>query len=134
MKNTLTIICGVPGSGKSTVAKALVSAGYADIYYEADMWMMENGEYIFKPEKLRYAHVSCQKAVETALIDNKNVIVSNTSVSAKERNTYTKMAKEYDCNLQLMRLDGNFGSIHNVPLEKVEEMRQKLNESWGKII
>lgn len=131
MKNTLTIICGVPGSGKSTIAKALVDSGFADFYYEADMWMVENGEYKFSPEKLGYCHNQCFIATEAGLVAGKNVIVSNTSVSKWEREKYVQLAEKYDCHVQLIRVDGNFGSIHNVPEEKIDQMRQKLDDEWN---
>lgn len=132
MNNTLTLICSQPGGGKSTVAKALVRGGYADVYYEADMWMMVDGEYYFDFTKLGYAHKSCQDACRNALIDGKNVIVSNTNVTTKDRAPYIKMAKELGCAIQLIRLDGKFGSIHNVPEETVKRFEQKLNDEWGK--
>jgi predicted kinase len=130
-KQTLTIICGAPGSGKSTLAQHLVQSGYVKNYFEADMWMMEKGEYKFDPKKLHHAHTSCQNAVRKALELGDSVIVANTNIKPSERKIYIQIAKETNSNVQLIRVDGNFGSIHNVPIDKVTEMRDNLQKYWN---
>lgn len=125
----LQCIRGLPGSGKTTLAKALVSSGLFSCYYEADMWMVEHGIYKFQPEKLRYCHASCQLAVEEALIAGKSVIVSNTSCSLREVNIYRDMAKLRNADFQVVELKSPWKSVHNVPAAKLAEM----NTRWEKV-
>ena len=128
---TMILICGAPGSGKTTLAKSLINSGLADEHFEADMFMMENGKYKFDPKKLGYVHKECQKAVENALKQGKNVIVSNTNIKPFERNIYINMANQYNYKVQLIRLSGNFGNVHGVPEEKVKEMAENLEKYWN---
>ncbi len=64
MKN-LYLLRGIPGAGKSTLAKQL-----GDAHFEADSYFMIDGEYQFDPTKLRKAHEWCQGQVELAMIQN----------------------------------------------------------------
>ncbi len=55
MENTLYIVRGIPGSGKSTFAKTLGGQ-----HYEADMFFIdENGVYNFDFTKIKDAHQWC---------------------------------------------------------------------------
>lgn len=126
----LQCIRGLPGSGKTTLAKALVSSGLFHAYYEADTYMTEYGVYKFDPDKLQYCHNSCQLAVEEALIDNKSVIVSNTSCSLREVNVYRDIAKRNNALFQVVEVKGPWKSIHNVPAAKIAEMSHR----WEKVV
>ena len=121
----LYIIRGLPGSGKSTLAKAFVFAGIADEHYEADMAFMDNGEYKFNANKLGFAHRWCLNEVHAALLDGKNVVVSNTFTTKKEVRPYTMLGFEYE----ICECTENYGSIHNVPEETIERMKAR----WEKI-
>lgn len=114
----LYIIRGLPGAGKSTLAMRMI--GDHMIYFEADMWMVdEKGKYKFDPARLEYAHSMCQKAVLYNLQKDKEVIVSNTFTRIREMQPYIDMGFPFT----VITVEGNHGSIHNVPAEKIEEMR-----------
>jgi predicted kinase len=124
----LHIISGIPGQGKSTLARKLVEEGKADCYFEADMYMVdESGEYSFNARKLGYCHNQCQKMVQEALEKGLRVIVSNTSLTKKEAAPYVNMARELCATIQIthMPIDVVYGSIHGVPDWKVEIMKDK---------
>ena len=93
----LIIIRGIPGSGKSTMAKKMVAEGQADTHWETDMFFLnERGEYIFNRNQLSDAHRKCQEKVRQDLEYNRRVIVSNTFVKKWEMQPYIDMAKELD--------------------------------------
>lgn len=51
--NTLYIIRGCPGSGKSELAESYYHIGLVDFWYEADMFFVDkDGEYVWESEKL----------------------------------------------------------------------------------
>ena len=59
----LYLLRGLPGSGKSSVAKSLMNAQTGHV--EADMFFMDNkGNYNFDVSKLEEAHKWCQKQVD----------------------------------------------------------------------
>ena len=79
----LTLVRGLPGSGKSTFANWIWNE-YA--ICEADKFFVDNeGNYNFDATKLREAHEWCRNAVETRMKDNQanpqfypEIVVSNT--------------------------------------------------------
>lgn len=128
MNKTLVIVRGLPGSGKTTLARVLKDYGdeYA-AHYEADQFMVNNnGLYEFNPSKLRYCHEMCLTGVEEAMVIGvPMVIVSNTFTQYWEMEKYIHCAKHYKYNIQLIECSGNFGSIHNVPAETIEKMKNR---------
>lgn len=129
-KNTLILIRGVPGSGKSTLAHYLEQSCARDIVRcEADMFFTDElGRYNFDRSKLKEAHQWCQKATSVALLDDRDVIVSNTFTKVWEMKWYIDKAKELGCNLQVIHCQGDFGNIHGVPDEVVKRMKEQFEE------
>lgn len=50
----LVLIRGLPGSGKSTMAKVLALVGYQ--HFEADMFFVRDGTYCYDRSRIREAH------------------------------------------------------------------------------
>lgn len=125
--NKLIIVRGLPGSGKSTLARELLKLGKATAHYEADMFFMIDGKYQFNPAKIKYAHEWCFEAVRHALLTNgENVVVSNTFTQRWEAEKYIQLAKENGIPFQIVTCVGEFGSIHNVPEEAMQKMRERF--------
>ena len=117
----LIIIRGLPGSGKTTMAKSM--NGF--VHFEADQWMTdEAGNYCFDPEKLSAAHEACRIATKRALDAGNNVVVSNTFVEHWEMTPYLEMGYPF----RVLEAPGNYSSEHNVPPEILQQMR----ELWEK--
>jgi predicted kinase len=93
---------------------------------------MKDGEYKFNPNILGAAHFWCQKSVENDMKAGKNVIVSNTSLTPKERRPYIKLAKDYGYEIEVIECNGGFKNIHGVPDETIERMKKKYKpfEKW----
>lgn len=126
--NKLTLIRGIPGSGKSTIAKRLAKENFG-IHIETDMYFMIDGEYEFDSSRIKEAHKWCQEKSENYIANGYNVYVSNTFTKKWEMEYYVKLAKEYNCNLDILEAKGNYGNIHNVP----ENVIQKMKERWEKL-
>lgn len=124
----LILIRGVPGSGKSTLARVLTTV-YGGVHYEADMYFTDaaTDEYRFDQTKLMDAHAWCQDAVHSAMAGGHSpVVVSNTFTRKWEMEAYTKLADLYGYQVQIITCQGSFGSIHGVPPEKVDQMRERF--------
>jgi hypothetical protein len=125
---TLYILQGIAGSGKSTLAKKMIAEGKALEHIEADTWMVDKiGNYSFDPKKLGYCHMMCRAEIEDCLKMGQNVIQSNTNLRRVDLQTYFDLAEQYGYEVTLIRLNSNFGSIHNVPPEKVASMKGLLD-------
>lgn len=126
----LLMIIGIPGSGKSTLANEikLENPEFKDAnIWEADMFFINsNGKYKFNPGLLSAAHFWCQAKVENDMKEGKNVIVSNTNLTPKERSTYIKLAKKYNYEIEVKTCSGSFKNIHGVPDETIEKMKNKF--------
>ena len=127
---SLYLLRGLPGAGKSTLAKKL-----GDVYYEADMYFTnENGQYIFNGADIKKAHEWCQNQVHTAMIlnhttgVNENIVVSNTFTQEWEMEAYYKLAETYDYRVFSLIVENRHGgeNLHNVPEDKIEAMRKRF--------
>ncbi len=121
----LTLIRGLPGSGKTTLAKT-----YPGFHFEADMFFVQDGKYQFKGERIAMAHALCRRlAMET--ITYSDVVVSNTFTMVKEMKPYFDLP--YD-TLEVIRCVGNHGSIHDVPEKSLQRMKSRFQDYEGEII
>ena len=126
----LTLIRGIPGAGKSTLADMLVligkSAGVDTVHYEADQLFMKNGKYEFNASLLSQAHELCQQNTFEALGNGKSVVVANTFVTIKELKPYFQIAKDFDLVPHVILCQSNYGSVHGVPEDTLRSMRKKF--------
>lgn len=73
---TLILFRGLPGSGKTTVAEFLYWNDNMAKIYSADYYMTDSdGNYFFRPEKLRWAHETCQDNARQSMIERVPVIL-----------------------------------------------------------
>ena len=122
----ITLVRGLPGSGKTTRAKNLLLKFPDAIHRESDMWFDQNGAYVFKPSELTNAHQWCVSATEMAIRNNKDVIVSNVFANVAECAPYFVLKQKYDCVMHLIACTDAYGSIHGVPPDKIEAMRLRF--------
>ena len=120
----LTLIRGLPGSGKSTYAKSLIKKGMK--HFEADMFHTKNGVYDWQPSKARQGHEWCLNQTRKFLEKGKRVIVSNTFTTYQELAPYLDMAEDLDVEVKIIKCVGEFGSVHGVP----ESTLRKMADRW----
>jgi predicted kinase len=120
----LILLRGLPGAGKSTLAKTI-----GGIHIEADQYFMENGEYKFDATKIKFAHGWCKLRVEHAMEDVLDrVVVSNTFTQEWEMNPYFELAEKYGYRVfSLIVENRHYGiNLHDCPADKIEVMKNRF--------
>ena len=133
---SITVVRGLPGSGKSNFLRKMVVA-YAAVDKElivasADFTMDTSSSVCkvpFNREFLGSAHQACQYQVELAIRAGKIVAVDNTSLIPKDINVYLTMAQRLGCKMYLVELSGNHGSIHNIPAIDMKRMVETYEQN-----
>jgi predicted kinase len=120
----MILVRGLPGSGKSTIAKNLIGWYW---HLETDQYWMKDGEYEFDASKLGVAHQWCQDETRSLLSRGFSAVVSNTFTTKKELRPYFEIAKEFDIVPQVILCQAQYGNIHNVPEETLRKMKARFD-------
>lgn len=121
----LVLVRGLPGSGKTTIARELVEQGFA--HYEADQYFErgENNSYVFNPKELSLAHSWCLDQTTHSLANGRSCVVANTFSQNWEMRPYARAAARYRARLSIVEAVGVWGSIHGVPDAAIQRMRER---------
>lgn len=122
MNPVLYIVRGLPGSGKSTIAKKLV---HESKHFEADMFFIKDGVYNFNSTLIKDAHEWCFNSVERAMRTRTDICVSNTFTQRWEFQPYIDLAIEHNYDYQVIECHGNWKNVHDVPQEVVDKMKER---------
>lgn len=129
---SLVIIRGLPGSGKTTYAKQCFPN---HIHLEADMFFVNaNGDYSFYGSMIKNAHEWCTSTAHIFMNHQKDVIVSNTFTTLKEMRPYLDHAKLTGHQISVIRMNTQYGSIHDVPADVIERMKARFEPYDGEAI
>lgn len=121
----LTIIRGVPGSGKTTYAKK----NFRCLILEQDMFHERDGFYQWSGAAMRDAVKWCSKTAHDALRLGMDVCVVNTFTKREYVETYRRMAAETGASFNVIRVEGDFENVHSVPPGAMSAMR-RIFEDW----
>ena len=130
----LYLLRGLPGSGKTFIARSLTTA-YPNQYYEADRYFMHGREYRFDASKLPLAHDDCLHSVEvhmseavTERLPNVRIVVSNTFTQEWEMEPYFDAAERYGFIVHTLIVENRHGGVnsHGVPPGKIRQMEDRF--------
>jgi predicted kinase len=129
----LTLVRGLPGSGKSTFANTITNEFSV---CEADKFFVgEDGVYRFDATKLNVAHKWCKEQVEIRMKDNQineqfypHIVVSNTFTQEWEMDEYVKLAEKYGYMVFTIIVENRHGGVnqHGVPADKLQQMKNRF--------
>lgn len=120
-----TLIRGLPGAGKTTYAKK----NFSCIILEQDMYFQRDGKYQYSKDKMPEAVNWCKGMAKTCLSKNLDVCVVNTFTRKSFIAQYKTLADTLGAEFEVLRLNSQYGSVHNVPEQVMKSMAQGF-EDW----
>ena len=127
----LILVRGLPGAGKSTWARM----NYPGVLcLENDMMHMRDGEYKWAERRQSRAVEWCKRMADVALYEGMDVIICNTFSKRRFIQEYVALANYHKTECLVYKVVGDYGSVHNVPPEVMQHMRDGWEDWKGEIV
>jgi predicted kinase len=123
----LVLLRGLPGAGKSTLARMLAGEAYPALSVD-DYFTDPDGNYHFESDKNHLAYKQCEQMCEAEVKKGTaKIFVHNTFTMDWEMEPYLKMAKQYNYRLHVITVENYHenSNIHDVSKEQLEKMAEK---------
>lgn len=136
------ILSGLPGSGKSTWAKAYRDVPNDPVICSADDYFMVDGKYLFDAAKLKFAHAYCLDCYVTCVRSSvDDIIVDNTNLAVEEIAPYYALAEAYGYDVKIRLFNASADvclkrQTHGVPehaMRRMEANRYRLRDELNRI-
>lgn len=128
-KKHLIILRGLPGSGKTTLAKIISENGKYPIFSVDDYFTNnQNSEYVFDFSKNHIAYKKCLENCENAMKENKEKIILHNVFSMEwEIKPYLEMANKYNYTVHIASVENyhNSKNTHAISEEQIQKMASK---------
>ena len=129
MDQSLILLRGLPGSGKSTIAKVLSEEGKYPVH-SVDSYFTNHktGVYNFEFDKNHLAYKNCEELARESLSSGiPKVFVDNTFTLEWEMEPYFKMAAEFGYRIFVLTVENHHGSanIHDISEQQLRKMAEK---------
>ncbi|NWR15319.1 N4BP2 protein, partial [Emberiza fucata] len=131
----LVLLRGVPGSGKSYLARNLLEDNPGGIILSTDDYFYKHGQYHYDPDCLGEAHEWNRKRAKEAFeMRISPIIIDNTNIQAWEMKPYVTLAQQFKYKVMFREPDTWWKfkpkelerrNIHGVSKEKIKRMLER---------
>ncbi len=128
MKQTLIILRGLPGSGKTTLAEVLSEHKWPVFSIDDYFTDPTTQAYSFDFSKNHLAYKACQTNTEEAMRKGiEKIFLHNTFTLEWEMEPYFKLAEKYQYRLHVLTVENRHHSKnkHDISLEQMQKMAEK---------
>ncbi len=129
MTRSLIILRGLPGSGKTSLAKILSEGGKYPIFSIDDYFTNEKtGEYIFDHSKNYLAYAQCEERTIAAMGKSvEKIFLHNCFTLEWEMESYFKKAREYEYVVYVLTVENRHSgrNQHLISYEQIHKMAAK---------
>jgi len=129
MHKSLILLRGLPGSGKTSLARILNEEGKYPVLSIDDYFTnTETGAYKFEFEKNHLAYKSCEERTKALMKKGlKKIFLDNTFTLEWEMEPYFRMAAEFGYRVFVITIENRHGgkNIHNISNEQLKKMAEK---------
>jgi predicted kinase len=125
----LIIIRGLPGAGKTTLAKLLAEDKYPTFSIDDYFTNQKTGSYRFDFSKNHLAYKACEQSVEQAMQnDVKKIFVHNVFSHSWEIEPYFKLAQKYKYTVHVVTVENYHGgkNIHQLSDQQIQKIAEKF--------
>lgn len=133
----LILMRGLPGSGKSTMARELLSTGPSGLILSTDDYFAHRDGYRYEAGLLGAAHEWNQKRAKDAMHDGRSpIIIDNTNLQSWEMKPYVEMALKRGYRVDFCEPDTHWKfdpyelekrNKHGVPQDKITQMMDRFS-------
>jgi predicted kinase len=128
LNKNLILLRGLPGSGKSRLAKTLAENKWPVFSVDDYFTNPQTGEYHFEFDKNHLAYKACEASCRNAMLNNtEKIFIDNTFTLAWELEPYFNLASEFNYTLFVCTVENYHKqkNIHGVSDEQIEKMAAK---------
>ncbi|NXS31905.1 N4BP2 protein, partial [Pomatostomus ruficeps] len=127
----LVLLRGVPGSGKSYLARNLLEDNPGGIILSTDDYFYKNGQYYYDPDCLGEAHDWNRKRAKEAFeMRISPIIIDNTNIQAWEMKPYVTLAQQFKYKVMFREPDTWWKfkpkELESVSKEKIKRMLERF--------
>lgn len=131
-ENEIIILRGLPGSGKSKLAKDNLSVGKNTVVLSTDDYFYKDGVYNFDPDLNVRMHAANQmRCILEMLRGTERIIIDNTNILLWQVRRYVAIAKQMGgYKIEIVHVNTNLSNealaernVHGVPVQTIARMR-----------